>query len=775
MTVQKPVDYASSWATAEVVGWSSIEKPERSVVELYEYVGKRLTSGLQGSRTAEAAIHEWMEHGLIERLTAGSLDAIVFVHLALGEYLAGRHLSRLPEGEFKLAVGDFRNKAKWREPILLSAAEGAVERLVATLLDLDSLDDPNSTEAMLAAAALKESEPVSCSPFLIQRLVTNLTERLPSSIPLVTIDAAISLLAISATAPDFVAASAKKYWEHDQEWTRFAARCVAIGSRSKLIKVEEIANWLDEFEARHSIGFGTQVVSEWPTGTHDLHKTALAAAVACIAHELPFSEANVCIATLLEKKKISMGMSQTVENELRGGPFQPLFDEMRRRTIEPYISQLSEIAKFYELPKIAEKKIMESVISACGVERDPYLQCRCGYKSVGILFGSMGLWEATPGDFFSAAAAVDCLMEVLRGWIAGLGVSPVALGQEVNCLLNGNGDFLKLPRLVRELNAQRVRSADLNVGLLGEAIQHQSWFLARNAAQLFAAIDSPDRSRVLDALLETGKGQALIIVGHLAKTVWGGQAFGKLLERVSGEQGDKSGFLYPGLLECARNEPELETAIIAALNSVRTSDPAGAVRVAEALTECTRDSLATHEMEIRELFNYWETRGSWCDTCNKPVHGSSCDCHIVPPEPQKHLVALLTEAGALSFEELIELADRQRFGVVEEACKALLERARKTSYEMKELLEKLGKGAVNHQVLDGILALPLDELRPLSDHLRELLHCSSDRVRARVVRSLTGGWVDSADASRFARIALSDASPQVRNNAAKALRELAQL
>jgi hypothetical protein len=307
-------------------------------------------------------------------------------------------------------------------------------------------------------------------------------------------------------------------------------------------------------------------------------------------------------------------------------------------------------------------------------------------------------------------------------------------------------------------------------------MQQQSWFLAVSAAKLFAATDSAHKSRVLDALLETGTGQALLLAGHLAKSVWGGEAFQKLLKRVSDPRGDKSGFLYAGLLECAGNPSELETAIITAVNAVRSNDPTEAVRAAEALFQCTADSLVTHKSEIKELFSHWETRGSRCDRCNKSVHGTSCDeCHIVPPQPQKYLVALLAKTAALPFNELIELANRERFGVAEEARKALVELARTSPQHMKDLLAKVGSGAASQQVLDDILALPIDELRRIADQLQELLRCNSAPARARIVRSLTAGWLDSRDANVFAQSALSDESPQVRNSAATVLRELIQL
>jgi hypothetical protein len=185
------VDYASMWTAAKTLAWSCLEKPDRPLTELYRIVGDGLGDGPSAVRAAESAIHEWIERGLLERLTAGSRDAVVFVHLAFAEYLAGRYLADLGAADFALAIANLRRKAKWREAILLSAGVGAVDQLVATLLDLDHPEHSESTEAMLAAAAIEEAAPAPVAPALVEQVVARLKQRLPSPIPLVAIDGAL--------------------------------------------------------------------------------------------------------------------------------------------------------------------------------------------------------------------------------------------------------------------------------------------------------------------------------------------------------------------------------------------------------------------------------------------------------------------------------------------------------------------------------------------------------------------------------------------------------
>jgi hypothetical protein len=770
-----PMDYGSSWTVAQTIGWSSLEKPDRSITDLYDIVAEKLGGGLPALRSAESAIHEWIERGLLERLTAGSLDAVVFVHLAFAEYLAGRYLADLGERDSAIAIRNLRRKAKWREPILLSAGMGAADRVVATLLALDEPTHSDSTEAMLAAAALSEAAPVHVAPGLEEQVVARLKDRLPSPIPLVAIDAGLALLNAARANPDSVARATREFWSHPQEWTRLSAQCAAIGSRSTSVGIADVTQWLEEFKVRHSISFGDAPPSIWPAGTRELQKAALASAAKRVATELPPDEAKRRITILLKEGRLSLGMVQAIESELNLEPYRAWVLEPNREHREAMLKAAIQFVQVGSLLKRAEQTVVESVIAACRASRDESVRCRCGYKLLGTLFGSMGLWEATAGDFAASALSKEQLFEVLRGWIAGLGINPTRLADESNCFLNCDADLMNVPNLSGDLNQDRARSAKLNPSVLLDAMQQPSLFLAKSAARLFAYNDSPDRGRLLEDVLQNSHGTVLAFVGLFASDVWREDAFPRLLKKVSSLPGDHSGFLYCGLLRSARAGSELQTAIQCCLDGVASSDPALAERAADALRRCSGESLGPHGARIKQLFDHWESRGSWCKRCDRPVPGTSCDeCQIVPPEPQKHLVALMSKARALSFEEQAELSRSSRSSVAEEARRALVELARTDPQEMEKLLSTIGDGAVNDAVLHEILTLPTDDLKLLAPQLQRLLDSKTALVRARVVRALPSGWLASAEALALAQKALQDDAPEVRTAAAKVLRDVAQ-
>ena len=264
-------DSATAWSVAEAAGWSTIEKPERELAALYDLVGTYLGGGFSNARLAESALHLWSDHGLIERVTVGAREAIVFVHLSLGEYLAGRFLARTSSEFLEAHVKNHRRQAKWRETILFAAASGAHTTIITLLLSLDDPEDPESTEATLAAACIGELSDGIPLYNLPQLVAGKLTERLSSAIPLIAIEAGEALQDISSTVPEFIAEISLSLWDHEQPWTRTASICAGISTAAKAIPIEKIVKWLEADQHREN---------EWdvPTGSfaiptgHELRK-----------------------------------------------------------------------------------------------------------------------------------------------------------------------------------------------------------------------------------------------------------------------------------------------------------------------------------------------------------------------------------------------------------------------------------------------------------------------------------------------------------------------
>jgi hypothetical protein len=85
---------------------------------------------------AEECLAFWEARGILERLTAGTREALVFVHVQLGEYAAARHASRLDREEPVWWVREVRRDPHWREVVLLAAGAGVLCGIAGALLGI---------------------------------------------------------------------------------------------------------------------------------------------------------------------------------------------------------------------------------------------------------------------------------------------------------------------------------------------------------------------------------------------------------------------------------------------------------------------------------------------------------------------------------------------------------------------------------------------------------------------------------------------------------------
>jgi hypothetical protein len=99
--------------TLEIAGWLLQREPVLSENELSEKIGEVLAPDLgrpplAAKETAEACLDFWQERGVLDRVTAGTRDAVVFVHPTLREYAAGRYASGLDDEDLGGWIAEVR-------------------------------------------------------------------------------------------------------------------------------------------------------------------------------------------------------------------------------------------------------------------------------------------------------------------------------------------------------------------------------------------------------------------------------------------------------------------------------------------------------------------------------------------------------------------------------------------------------------------------------------------------------------------------------------------
>jgi predicted ATPase len=779
------LDYGAAWTAAEVMGWSTIEVPERSLAEIYEEIGNHLGPWTRNLRTAESAVSLWSDHGLIERVTVGSRDAIVFVHLSLGEYLAARFLSHASVEIMEREIVRFRRKAKWREPILLAAGLGRGERIVRLLLTLDVPDDPQSIEAVLAAACLAEAGPDTSMIGISEEVAERLKARLGSPIPLIALEAGEALLRIAPLIPDFVAQLSLDLWDHNQYWTRQAAILPGLASGSLIIPIDRIRRWILESCAESAHSDEEQRNSWRDSNSRSLESAAIPQALKRIASEIPEQEAENLTVTLLTKGHVSLNTFIAVEKIFSDTPVNAWVQKAHSSMMESAIRQTSFAGLTVEglmsgqsRFERAENVLFRSIASVCEYQQfEPVEETEERYAEIGKLLSSMGFWEMGMDDVLALDEETsDQLTEVIRGFMAGLTVDKRRLKFEAESLMQlsseTGGRLLKITRNEREPDFEQAARFPLSISLLTQALDHPSDLVALNASRLLEARSLNEEERLLIRAGFFASEHNLHLYGSLAGKIWNEDAFEILRERVTIEKGAVCGDLYSWLLRSALTEEQRNSALQIVLDGLGSIHPSVAEKAAKALRDADAESLVPRCSELWAMLQHWRTRGSWCGRCKRTVTGSSCtQCHIVPPDPRGDLIFVLARGNCIEIEELLIIsvqkdspeAREARYGVVQ---KALIDE------QVLEMVVNRIDSAASAELFDALLGQAGPKLPWLSESLRRLAKSSSPVIRARVIASLVDRWTTPEEAREIAENALHDEAPNVRSTAVKSLREL---
>ena len=724
------------------------------------------------------AIRFWEERGILKRLTVGHLDTLTFVHLSLGEYAAGRYIGDMSDDRLQDWLDSSRREDKWREPILLAAGASDVDRIVRTLLELDNTKDPTSTEATLAAAAVIEAaEPAD---ELIAEVVEHLQARIESDIPLVTVEAAHGLIPLANLSPELIGPIAKPLTDHDQPWTRLGAVAVALTAGPKYMSLQEVLQWLDSFQLVRGIFFGeaSEAELEMPGEAYDLEAAALPAAIERVMAELDTADGEEYIEHFLTTRSVSFGMLQDALDLLERRGCSDLAARVQASVIP---RETFDFDSTFNNMHAAELAFLNALLAATGSERQRVpRESRLGAMNVASVFAAMGAWEVAAPHIMILANRIDteATIEVVRGVIAALSLDPTSLAQEANTVLDQleRGDQIfwdAVPRVPTEPDWGNAVHASLDIAKIVRALSHPSRAVSITAAQLLSAgVRDEDTPALIREALNHGHSFTLNCIGAIAHQVWGERAAGVLLDRLNISLDPGCEYLYEHTVRLAgpNDWQRVGDTILEGCFADSPEIAAGAATAISELPEGTRTAMLP---KLRGALDHWTQRGSWCDRCNIPVHDGSCpNCHVVPPNPRSHLVRELARLGEMSTDELLVLCDDPWHDVKKSAVDALAQTASGDSEVMIALLENIASGEASLELFNALMKLNDEVIRPVTTELLELSQSPVPEVRARLVSSLSAGWVDTETAVRVAYEGLSDESPAVRNAATRTLRVL---
>lgn len=803
------IDKTIAERVIEVTAWNLINTPDIDQKNLLDELGSDLegqmgVSRLQARTSAQHGLVFWEERRLVERLTLGHLQAYTFVHLSLGEYLAGRYIAQMTDENLRSWIATRRCDARWRQPILMACGAGAANRVIPLLLELDKPTDPVSSEAVLAAFAIAESE--SIGKQIVEQVVTRLRERLTSTIPLVAIEAGESLRQIAPLAPEMVDAITADLIDDEQQWTRLAGITARFAAGKEYVTLDQAQRWLNDLRfgrrvhtKREPAKSRTQAL---PDQAYELQEYSLVCAI-----EKVFSESTE------PKKVVAAALKRLRHGVSAGTTFDLILPTLARYNamdigvkafeLDKPITRIAELFLQTETSngKSWEVALLEVIISATRAYKtdttavhppladvDPSISA---FINLSTLLSGLEFWETSYDHLQSISERQneEAAKEVLRGTIIALSLNPARIAEEAKLAIE------KLPgtkygmvvELLRKIPStphwERAKDANLNFESIVEALSHPSLVVVVAAANLLeAGVGGNEVRPLIRQALQNGTGMTIGAIAGIAPELWSEKESVEILtERLKGEPSSGFQFIYkalaklmPSVDEVSRNE--IREAILAGLLS---HDPQTATGAGEALLLLSLTNNPEVKEPLKTALAHWTQRGSWCERCNAAVKDGSCStCRHIPPNPRSTLIKVLTRLGELDTEELLRYCEDSWHDVPDVAYDALGERAAADLNLLRSLLARINEGLPSYDssvavnLLHRILRLPAEILSAVEQDVLALTYSEIAAVRDVIISSLTAEWVTPEAARKLAQEGLADPSPGVRNSATKVLRLL---
>jgi energy-coupling factor transporter ATP-binding protein EcfA2 len=758
----------------DIFGWLLHEDPAIPISLLIQKGGDLIVSelneqALEARRQAEQAFNYWEERRVLERLTIGTHEVVTFIHLALGEFAAGRYASKLSDPQLNEWITKVRRENKWREVILFAASTGDEERVIKTLVSLDDAKDPTSTEILLAVSAYLEAGTIHLG--LAEDIIKSLIPRLLSNIPIIAYEAGSAALTMTNIVPDIIGPEVKRLVIHEQPWTQKIAWALVVSCGKKYVNfdlLEQNYEALIEPQVTTAPGTGIMIL----TGDrYSLNHALIVKGAELLLSERRTQDVIEKIDRVINKRCLSIGITNDLTKVLVEKGLQDIVQNYYEHVMSCFEWLNEEKWEQWKQSSYeAEKALLEAIISAFpdidAKSKEVFTE---GFLCLSALFYSMRFNEVGYSNYVVLKHRKDIrsLETAIQGAVAALQLDPQKLVAEAKYGIEQikpeyDKDLLSMLIKVDVTPIwSRAKNANLDIHILAQALNHPSDAIAITAAELLhAGVGGDEAAVAMKKTLQTGGSQALRMISAIAFEIWGEKAIDIFLERLEGELNQGCEYLFeslPNLINGQANDRVFKCL----LKGIMTPSP----RIAEAAAKSmgSIDIPYDYADDILKAIDYWKT--------HEPTYSDKRG--VVQPNPIAHLLRAFTKVGKLTTQKLLEFYSDVRHDVREVAAKALVDTVKTDKDELTELLKNISTSNAPIGLLKNLLELPDDILQSVKEVIIfYLLKSPNDHVRSITATTLGGSWIDEAEAAKLAREVLQDKTPSVRDQAVRVLRQI---
>ncbi|MFO1045093.1 MAG: SMEK domain-containing protein [Planctomycetaceae bacterium] len=749
-----------------VIGFELIQNPLQTIAQLVAAVSKR--SGMARTEDVRTGLRFWESCRAIERLSAGHLSAVVFVHPSLGEFAAARYISTFDDDSLEKWLEANARKPMWRQVVLLACqiSPGVVPQLVR----LSDVNDPCSIEANIAAEAIAESPRLKADTELVS---TALCDRFTSHIPLVSIEAALALQpVVRYLLPDSLQLDCRLLGHHF-EWTRLSALSLLIHNKTDTV-LRYFEEWFQTFTYSHGFFFSCNRVLDkavLPEEAGELQHAIIKAGLPQLLESRQRSEIEDYFRNGRDlAKSVSHGMLMTIRSALAAAGFSQLSEDLNR---DYDFSDLDFDRTNYN------KTLVDALLCVCEFENVEATNCEDAalvwiQSIVGAI--AMGKMPCRDGYYLKRRIGFEQFVEVLKGVVAAIGPNFQELRSELSVAMGkiAKGEMLSIyADCTAEPIWKRATLAGLNTDLLEAALEHPHPSVRYGAACLLdggvAGIQLP---QIVQRVLSRGSHHAVYLASAMLRTAYPDEFLDRAIGGLRTEL--RPGFEYLAEIVIQNADENL----LASLKEdvarwLVYPEPYFVAHVVAELKKRVRSDEDSLARAVSFALDFWIARGSWCRDHQKPTHDISCpECNVCLPSPTAELLGMMDEMKLLTCEELFPFQRGKHSGIQKAANTAVLNILRRNHEYITSVLKAIDSEDLPVGFLRDVSSLPAACLQPNKSDFEYLLKSDKSSLRRWALNCLTGAWMPLGEAIAWAESFFSDSDPSMLTAATRILRQL---
>ena len=811
----------------EIIGWHLQQNSDITKQDLVKNIGKEIKEELDikylaGQQKAQQGIDFWEERRIIEIFKIGNKEFVTFAHLSLREYLAGSYAATL-NNEWLQKV---RRQPKYRETILFAASSGVVKEICECLLELDDYQDPTSIEALLAAEALIETKQKFSD--IADKIIEFLKSRLESEIPYLAFEAAEKLLDLVPQAKDTIGSLALSLLDNRKFWVRLSGIRLGLECGADYVDLEILTDFLNKFAIQpleRDFSYSQIPFSTYPKINRaryygrigwEFQNQILPLGVKLLLKRKPDSATDKCIENLKQQDHFSAGTCQAIDKALMDYDIECLKNRQPHKAITQIqklfaekldIKKLSSdklLSTWKKSKKKAEIAFLESILR---IEKSDSIALPTSSKSpqstLAKLFAGMKWWNqtTTAWDVLGNQDDIDVIDTVIVGAIVAMQINLQQLAEEALQALekikesdNTEIDNSKTSEEIKNIfgspstqpsfspSWELAKEINLCPENLVLALKHPSDGIRYNAILLLDhGAGGSEAPKLIEKMLKEENDENILwAISNLAPNIFGEQTLKMFLDKLDQPLTKGSRYLLKCLPQICKyyNIQDKSRVFSNLLTALNTENPRVAASAGEALSEFEISQIADLGSQIKEAFDWWIERGTWCDKHQITTHERSCPkCRTVLDRPQSKLVRILTRLELrlelIDNDELIDLCTDSKSGVQDEAVDSLVQKAANNKTLLISLLEKIYLDESLAKVLIKLLTLSPPILTTVETELMKLYNSDSVIVREIIVKYLQNSeCLDKQEAISLLENALIDEDIPIRNQAVVSLRSI---